>query len=281
MGSIVTSFMMVSMVWSGQSAVVDGHPQFRKKIVVDDTVQPQPEEQQQNRNLPQHSTHVDIVKLINNKYKYGRPSNILGENGILIHMASRLHSLWGSEGEVIDDGFSHLACSIINTHNPEVFPQGNGFFQFEEDMPPSHVGYILEDGNTPIQCAFPEDAGTDLAAMKDSEWSGCACLGDNPVDLLNVSTCMMPSDQLKEVMELSSTEHGGIYNEVIVPKQYWNEAIPSGRAILAFFYVKDSPHRESVVASHKNYLSYTLRNSSQTPLLEYDATNRQQPFIEQ
>jgi hypothetical protein len=116
--------------------------------------------------------------------------------------------------------------------------------------------------------------------MKDSEWSGCACLGDNPyqVPKESVWTCMMHSSRLKEMMELSSTgEYSKSYNEVVISKQYW---IP-GEVIMAFFYIKGSPAREEAVAAHKNYLSYTHQNSSQVPLLEYDATNKQQPFIEQ
>ena len=153
-------------------------------------------------------------------------------------------------------------------------------------MPHSPVGYILEDINAPIQCVFPRDGGTSNSAMKDSEWSGCACLGDNPFNVSkSVWTCMMPSSRLKDMMELSET--GGYsksYNEVIISKQYWNKTSLSSGArevIMAFFYIKGSPAREEVVTAHKNYLSYAHQNSSQVPLLEYDATNKQQPFIEQ
>ena len=142
------------------------------------------------------------------------------------------------------------------------------------------VGYILKDVNVPIQCVRPRDGATHHSRMKDSEWSGCACLGDNPSRVPDdIFTCMMPSSRLKEMMELSERDE---HNEVIISKQYWKEAsLSSGGAIMAFFYVKGSPAREEVVASHKNYLRYTHQNSSQTPLLEYDATNKQQPFIEQ
>ena len=284
---LVTSFMMVSLVWNGRSAVVDWQPQFLRKVVVDDTVHlpsssvTEQQQQQQDQNLPLRSTNVDIVKLVNNKYKYGRPSNILRENGLLVHMApisswgmnEKSNTHGGDDTGTSNDGFTHLSCSIINAHNPHVM-----------DVPyQSPIGYILEDMDTPVQCGFPSDAGSVSSQMKDSEWSGCACLGDNPHKVSkSVWTCMMPSDQLKEVMELSSTvPYDELYNEVVIPKQYFMEALPSGRAILAFFYVKGSPLRESVVETHKNYLSYTNRNSSQTPLLEYDATNKQQPFIEQ
>ena len=146
------------------------------------------------------------------------------------------------------------------------------------------VGYILDDASTPVQCAFPSDAGSFSSKVKDSEWSGCACLGNNPHKKVSASvwTCMMPSDRLKEMMEESSTRaYSELYNEVVVSKRYWKEASQSGGAIMAFFYVKGIPNREGVVASHQNYLSYTNQTSSQTPLLEYDATNEQQPFIEQ
>jgi len=93
---------------------------------------------------------------------------------------------------------------------------------------------------------------------------------------------MMHSSLLKEMMELSSTVFSKSYNEVVISKQYWNESsLSSGEVIMAFFYIKGSPAREEAVAAHKNYLSYTHQNSSQVPLLEYDATNKQQPFIEQ
>ena len=108
-------------------------------------------------------------------------------------------SAWGMDkrsnnNQAGDDGFTHLSCSIINAHNPHVFPQGNPYFH-SLNMPHAPVGYILEDINVPIQCVFPEDGGTDQSVMKDSEWSGCACLGDNPYQVPNESvwTCMMHS----------------------------------------------------------------------------------------
>ncbi len=227
-----------------------------------------------------------LIDIINFKYKYGRPSNILAENGLLIHMAHSMGN-WGMDiwsNDPDKDGAKHLSCSIINAQNPHVFPQGNPYFT-PLNNPHTPVGYILEDTNTPIQCVFPKDGGTNNSPMKDSEWSGCACLGDNPYSASNSKSvfrpCMMPSTQLKEMMEESKTSrYSHTYNEVIISKQYWKDSSPSGHAILAFFYVKGSPDIEEVVASHKNYLRYTHQNSSQTPLLEYDATNEQQPFVE-
>jgi len=231
------------------------------------------------RLLPLLKPHV--IDIINDKYKYGRPSDILGENGLLIHMAhsmgNRGMDVWSNKPGA--GSAQHLSCSIINIHNPHIFPQGNPSFETHE-MPHSPVGYILEDANTPHQCVSPLDGRTSNYSMKDSEWSGCACLGDNPSKVPK-ARCMMPSTQLKEMMEKSSTGHyAKTYNEVVISKQYWKETSPSGQAILAFFYIKGSPAREEVVASHKNYLRYTHQTSSQTPLLEYDATNKQQPFIE-
>ena len=222
-----------------------------------------------------------VVDIINDKYKSGRPSNILGENGLLIHMAHSMGDRGMDAWSNKPGSAQHLSCSIINTHNPHVIPEGNSYFETNEhEMPHLPVGYILEDANTPIQCVYPVDAGTYHSRMKGSEWSGCACLGDNPSRVPEDAwTCMMPSTQLKEMMEKSSS-YTNTYNEVIISKQYWEETSPSGQAILAFFYVKGSPAREEVVASHENYLRYTHQTSSQTPLLQYDASNEQQPFAE-
>lgn len=224
-----------------------------------------------------------VIDIINDKYKYGRPSDILGENGLLIHMADSMGDwgmdVWSNKPGMFAGSAKHLSCSIINVHNPHVFPQGNPYFETHETHSP--VGYILEDANTPLQCVSRTDGGTSESSMEDSEWSGCACVGKNPHKVPK-ARCMMPSTQLKEMMEKSSTGKYAktTYNEVVISKQYWKETSPSGQAILAFFYIKGSPAREEVVASHKNYLRYTHQTSSQTPLLEYDATNKQQPFIE-
>ena len=281
--SIATSVSLkiVSMVGSGQSGVADLQSQILRKSGPQKSSVAQQHRQNKTKLPLRTSTNVDVVKLVNDKYKSGRPSNILGENGLLIHMA-------GPMGDGDMDGwnknphhqhYDHQSCSIINARTPQVFPQGNSYFNLQ-NSPRVPVAYILKDINVPIQCVRPGDGATSNSGMKDSEWSGCACLGDNPSRVPDdIYICMMPSSRLKEMMELS--EHTETYNEVVISKQYWKEAsLSSGGAIMAFFYVKGSPAREEDVASHKNYLSYTHQNSSQTPLLEYDATNKEQPFID-
>ena len=281
--SIATSASLdiFSMIGSGKSGVADLQSQIlRKSGPLKSSVAQQ--HRQNKTKLPlRTSTNVDVVKLVNDKYKSGRPSNVLGENGLLIHMSVPWFPMAGPVGDWDMDVWSKipLSCSIINARTPQVFPQGSSYFNLQ-NSPHVPVGYIFKDINVPIQCVLPFDGATAHSRMKDSEWSGCACLGDNPSRVPNdIYICMMPSSRLKEMMELS--EHTETYNEVVIPKQYWKEvSLSSGGAIMAFFYLKGSPAREEAVASHKNYLSYTHQNSSQTPLLEYDATNKQQPFID-
>ena len=87
--SIATSasLKIVSMVGSGQSGVADLQSQIlRESGPLKSSVAQQ--HRQNKTKLPlRTSTNVDVVKLVNDKYKSGRPSNILGENGLLIHMA--------------------------------------------------------------------------------------------------------------------------------------------------------------------------------------------------
>ncbi len=127
------------------------------------------------------------------KYKSRRPSDILGENGLLVHMAPPFGlRRWGDEKD--NGNYGHVSCSIINARDPHVL-----------DTRVSPVGYILEDIDTPVQCVFPSDGGTVGSTMLDSEWSGCACLGDNPFKVSpDVWTCMWPSTSLEGMMQASA-----------------------------------------------------------------------------
>jgi hypothetical protein len=183
----------------------------------------------------------DVAAEINERYANGRPSNVLSETGVLIHMfdhAEEWHEgqawdMCNSCGQTID----HFSCSIISARKPNLY-----------DNEGSSAGGFILSSNTEILCAWSHDRG-----------SGNQPNGGCPKS--------WTSGQLRDVLQECGSDCYW-YNEVVVGHLYWDRSLPD--AIDAFFYKKGDGAKVGDV--RKKFLAFFDLCDTMVPLLHYTGT---------
>tara|TARA_B110001452_G_scaffold112353_1_gene93239 strand:- start:192 stop:899 length:708 start_codon:yes stop_codon:yes gene_type:complete len=96
----------------------------------------------------------DAAGDINDRFERGRPSNVLRDAGVLVHIWDRYEN-WRSNRpwELLSDPrYDHWSCSVINRQQPKLFPRGEPF-----------AGGIIFSPLAPVLCGYAGDSGSGTA----------------------------------------------------------------------------------------------------------------------
>ncbi len=187
------------------------------------------------------------------RFETGRPSNVLGEAGVLVHVQDGNedperpwllceHDMC-SRGSV--DAWS---TSLISRRVPWLFTDVHG------------GGFIVAPDAT-ILCAFPSDVGTLGSAQRLGH---CSALHDHGFVFTTLEAALQPQYNGSWRQQWVGAAQ---YNEVLVSASWWREHMPW--ALEAFLCAFPCPSDNPMRWQHATFLAYYNLTRDEVPLLQY------------
>jgi hypothetical protein len=210
-----------------------------------------------------------VVANINARFFNGRPSNDLGEAGVLIHMddgQTEHGQPWvkapGHQPEPWKvchlgwcKGADHISCSLINAHTPATYGAG--------------MGMLLSPRATKIACSYASDGGTQ--GVRQGSVGGCR--DRKPCTSQVYWGCQF--DDLELMMKVQRRLKLDTYNEVIVAKGAWDSAVPELIEAVGWF---GASGEKAAKDMRRRFLEHFGLTRKQVPLVHY--RGRTKGFVE-
>ena len=222
-----------------------------------------------------------LVQSINSRFAHGRPSNVVAEAGVLVHVFDHEECWqpedlpWALRNDTLTcSKLDHLSTSLINARAGDLFLGLIG-----------GVGMIMSPSSR-VLCSYPFDGDTEKVPRGGCGGSACAHgLGgrvQGPNEDPSWQRCTWPPDRLREMLEIYAARlsvragrrglGGGMprYNEVIVGKGHWRRHLPQHVEAIVFF----GRHEERARRIHRAFLARYGSRVAHTPLLRLRGTGR-------
>ena len=211
----------------------------------------------------------DVAQDVSERFGRGRPSNVLGEGGVLVHIFDGYEDP-DQPWHICHDDCPHgtvdtLSASLISRRVPWLFLSSWGA-----------AGLVIAP-TTDVLCAFPADMGTGghpngRCPLRGSGAERGSELGGREVRVSGGSLLTALQQQYDGTHRKAHRDASG-YNEIIINALQWEESLP--HAIEAFVFasggasVASAPQILALRDTHDRFLRQYGLSPEEVPLLEY------------